>query len=222
MLSAAVAIVDHGTHELAEACMASIFTEDELPTWCDSLSYSNTAPPQENVGYAAALNAMFAEAEAPILIACNADVEFPRAVEPLLELFERFPRLGVLGPRQVNMHGYIVHAGIERLGDTSGGRAFGRIDTDQYREPLKVVPQVSGSVMLIRREAYDQVGGFTNMPRLYYEDTLLCHRMMRAGWAVGYSGLVTFKHHVAASPGANRAELAAEARRFWLAERDAA
>jgi GT2 family glycosyltransferase len=172
-------------------------------------------------GYAGALDWAFRGAET-YLIALNADTRFPaESIRPLLDLFRENPRLAVLGPRQVNPAGRIVHAGILEAGDTHGGRGFGEADAGQYRERLLLVPQVSGSVMIIRRDVYAIVGGFSRMPTLYFEDAIFCKRVRRAGWTVAYSGLLTFQHRVAASPqpeGTSRAALAAEGRDAWLRE----
>jgi GT2 family glycosyltransferase len=158
-------------------------------------------------------------------MALNADTELPdESIAPLLALFEDHPKLGLLGPRQVTPGDQIAHAGILTAGDTSGGRSYGMRDVGQYKERLLEVEQVSGSVMILRREALEAVGGFTHMPRLYYEDALLCIRLRRAGWKIGYTGSQTFLHRVAASPqpeGTSRAELAEEGRKMWLTELNA-
>ena len=223
-LLARAVVVSYRTPELARQCRDSIrdpWVETTIvetgPDWDDL-----DAAWMPGVGYARALEWAFRGAETPYLIALNADVVFPaESILPLLELFRENPRLAVLGPRQVNPAGRIVHAGIPEAGDTHGGRSFGEPDVGQHRERLLLVPQVSGSIMIIRRDVYTIVGGFSNMPTLYFEDALLCRRVRRAGWTVGYSGLLTFQHHVAASPqpeGTSRAALAAEGRDAWLRE----
>lgn len=176
-----------------------------------------------NVGYAAALNLGFEGATAPMLIGMNADVRFPaEGIDALLALFGEHPRLGVLGPRQVNDQNRVVHAGIEVLGDTMGGRSFMRVDVGQCREKLRDVAQVSGSVMLMRRSALEDCGGIPQPALLYFEDAALCRRMRELNWRVAYSGLVTFRHRLAASPepqGTTRAALASQAREAFLGSR---
>jgi GT2 family glycosyltransferase len=228
---ATIAIVSYRTPELAQECADSIdiggLKADVriVETGETSNLEDGLRPPRyymPGAGYSAALQAVFRGSEAPVLIACNADVEFPSSsIEQLLELLLIEPDVALIGPRQANLEGRIVHAGIMEPGSTFGGRDYGQIDQGQHVEPLLDVPQVSGSVMLIRREAFEEIGGMTNMPRLYFEDALLCLRLRRAGWRVCYSGLQTFTHHVAASPApmsASRAELAREGSQRFMAE----
>ena len=49
--------------------------------------------------------------------------------------------------------------------------------------------------MLVRREAFDAVGGFDERFFLYSEEVDLCLRVRRAGWKVVHSPVVTILHH---------------------------
>lgn len=226
------AVVSYRTPKLAEQCLASIQRNPvnmdtvcvetgtgRLASFGADRAYSTSIP---SVGYAQALAHAFKGVTTPFLMAMNADTELPIiSIAPLLELFADHPKLGLLGPRQVTPDGRIAHAGILKAGDTSGGRSYGERDVGQYKERLTEVEQVSGSVMILRRSALEAVGGFTNLPTLYYEEALLALRLRRAGWKVAYSGQLSFLHHVAASPapeGTSRAALAEGGRQAWLAE----
>lgn len=209
-----IAVVAYRTPDLARACVHSALRHVDVPANLIVMDTSDgpgvfTDPPPgtwvhylDNVGYAKALAASLDEPETctPYLLACNADVEFPaEGVRALLDLFAENPSLAILGPRQVTPGGLVCHAGIEHGGDHTGGRGYGEPDRGQYRDRLTSVEQVSGSVMLIRRAALDAIGGFGDYA-MYYEDADLCIRARNAGWDVGYSGLATFIHYVAASP----------------------
>jgi GT2 family glycosyltransferase len=180
-----------------------------------------------NVGYAAALNIGIArlkfDSNPDLLILSNADIEYPdwEGLEVLRGVMDAWPLCSVLGPRQVTPNGYIAHAGIPRLGDTTGGRFYGEPADGQALETFLSVPQISGSVMMLRKAALKDIGGNIPAPGLmYYEDASLCRDLRAKGWQVGYSGAATFVHHVGASPcppGENRAAMAAESRKAFLA-----
>jgi N-acetylglucosaminyl-diphospho-decaprenol L-rhamnosyltransferase len=227
-----IVVVNYRTPELTAKCLKSIQERLDVPARVEVVDTSNgpgtvrsehlvTHIPVsylENVGYASALNFGFLDATTPLLLAMNADTELPaNGIGPLVALFAEHPKLAILGPRQVNPDGYIVHAGIPTVGDPGGGRSFGERDTGQHTERILEMGQVSGSVMLIRRDAFNALGGMPTT-RLYFEDSLLCLKAARDGWAVAYSGLRTFTHHVAASPepeGSSRIALAMESQRAF-------
>lgn len=229
-----IVIVSYATPDLARACARSIAEHVEISSTAvviDTGRRFETVVPgvpvlhAGDVGYAAGLNLGIRHLPpVELMLGCNADVEFPeQGIAPLLDLFERYPRLGVLGPRQVTPSGTIAHAGMTEMADTSGGRSFGEPDRGQHREAIAILPQVSGSVLIIRPEALADIGGRVPQPaHLYFEDAELCRRMHEADWLVGYSGLRTFVHHVAASPmpAAERARHAEQAGRAYRGERE--
>ncbi|NUT22829.1 MAG: glycosyltransferase [Hamadaea sp.] len=61
---------------------------------------------------------------------------------------------------------------------------------------------VSGFCMLVRREAFEQVGGFDPAFFLYFEDVDLCKRMRASGWRVGSVGTSVALHRESTSTGA--------------------
>lgn len=62
------------------------------------------------------------------------------------------------------------------------------------------VPWVVGACMVVRREAFESVGGFDEGYALYFEDVDLCVRLRRRGWKVVFEPAVRLLHvHHAAS-----------------------
>jgi N-acetylglucosaminyl-diphospho-decaprenol L-rhamnosyltransferase len=63
---------------------------------------------------------------------------------------------------------------------------------------------VSGAAMLIRRSAFDQVGGFDEAFWLYGEELDLCTRLREAGWTVLASPELEVLHVGGVSTGRSR------------------
>ncbi|MDQ2800824.1 MAG: glycosyltransferase family 2 protein [Armatimonadota bacterium] len=61
------------------------------------------------------------------------------------------------------------------------------------------VDQISGAYMVLRREAWQQVGGFDPAYFMYNEDVDLNVRLRRAGWRVIFLPDVHITHHLGAS-----------------------
>jgi GT2 family glycosyltransferase len=61
------------------------------------------------------------------------------------------------------------------------------------RDPVEV-DWVSGACMMVRRDAFDAVGGMDEQFFLYWEDADLCYRLKRAGWLTVYHPAVGITH----------------------------
>jgi GT2 family glycosyltransferase len=57
------------------------------------------------------------------------------------------------------------------------------------------VPWLTGCCLLLRRECFEQLGGFDEDFFLYYEDVDLCRRAAEQGWSVWYEPGLTVMHH---------------------------
>lgn len=60
------------------------------------------------------------------------------------------------------------------------------------------VPWVVGACFIVRREAWDAVGGFDERFFLYFEDVDLCWRLRQAGWSTYLDSSVRVRHEFAA------------------------
>jgi N-acetylglucosaminyl-diphospho-decaprenol L-rhamnosyltransferase len=68
-----------------------------------------------------------------------------------------------------------------------------------------VVDWISGACMLVRRTAFDEVGGFDPKYFLYWEDADLCRRLRARGYHVRYVPCATAVHRVGHSSRTARA-----------------
>jgi GT2 family glycosyltransferase len=64
---------------------------------------------------------------------------------------------------------------------------------EDRRDPIEV-DWVSGACMMIRREAFEAVGGMDEQFFLYWEDADLCFRLRRAGWLTVYHPAIGITH----------------------------
>ena len=157
-------------------------------------------PTGANLGYGTAANVGVSMVSQPYVLVMNPDVEVaPGTVAALVAALEHDPLLGAVGPRVETPDGalypsarrfpdLVVAAGHAFFGfvapENRFSRAYKLLDWDHTT--AGDVDWVSGSCMLVRRSAFDAVGGFDEHYFMYAEDVDLCWRLGRAGWRVGY------------------------------------
>ena len=160
-----------------------------------------------NEGFARACNRGAAAAHAPSLLFLNPDAQVAAgAVDALLAVLEGDERVGIVGPRTLNEDGTPQVSFGPALGLTAEWRqrrlvrGVRRRDPDALRraEALSAVASepdwVSGSCLLMRRRAFEQVGGFDETFFLYEEDVDLCVRARAAGWRVRFEPRAVVRH----------------------------
>lgn len=93
------------------------------------------------------------------------------------------PQAGAVYPRQVDSTG--VPSDSERLLPTPR-RLLARYLGGRRREvaPGAKPDWVNAACLLLRREAYEQIGGFDERYHMYCEDVDLCLRLQLAGWGL--------------------------------------
>ncbi len=141
---------------------------------------------EKNFGFAAANNQGAAEVETPYLVFLNPDA-FPEPdwLVRLIETAERFPRAAAIGSTQISADDPNVFDGT---GDAlhASGIAY-RANFGQRRTtppPLGESFAACAAAMLVRREAFNAVGGFDERYFCYFEDVDLCFRLRLAGWRI--------------------------------------
>jgi N-acetylglucosaminyl-diphospho-decaprenol L-rhamnosyltransferase len=161
-----------------------------------------------NAGYGGAANLGVAQATEEWVLVVNPDIEFEEgSIDELLTVANRWPRSGALGPRIHTGDGMLYPSARElpSLGRGIGHAAFGWIWpsnpwTASYRRergtPVEgLAGWLSGACLMVRREAFDAVGGFDEGYFMYFEDTDLCERLARAGCDIVYAPSATVVHH---------------------------
>ena len=170
----------------------------------------------ENVGYGAGANRGVAELGPDVgwVVVANPDLEWrPGSVDALRDAGRRWPRAGALGPliREPSGEVYPSARALPSLAHGAGHAALGTVWPDNpwtkaYRRS-DVAPVereagwLSGSCLLLRREAFDSVDGFDARYFMYFEDVDLGERLGKAGWRNVYVPSAEVVHVGGASTG---------------------
>ncbi len=199
-----IIIPAYGKFQLSYQCIASI--QSALPEASFEVILVDDASPDEtllaplvfggtvrvlrnpsNQGFVHACNLGAQAAQGRYLLFLNNDTLVqPGWLDALLNTFRSVPKLGVVGAKLLNTDGSLQESGglIWRLGD---GWNLGRgAHADEPRfNYLRDVDYVSGAVLMLPRELFQQLGGFdAEFAPGYYEDTDLCFRVRQAGYRV--------------------------------------
>ncbi len=244
-----IVIINHNTRGLVRACLDSLEIEP-LPrvVVVDNGSTDGTREMLRseypwvtvltndcNPGYAAAANQGIAALKTPYVLLLNSDTLLPDgALAGLAHYLDLHEEVGILGPRLVNPDGTLQRSTFPfptpfdvLLDSTNLARAMGCVPflRDAYlrawphNRPRRV-PWVLGAALMIRREAYEAVGGMDERFFMYFEEVDLCYRCKRAGWQVDFAPVTEITHIGAASTRRRRADMAvqfyASLRRFYL------
>jgi GT2 family glycosyltransferase len=142
---------------------------------------------RENLGFAGGCHAGARRSSAPLLLFLNPDaVPAPACLEGLRACAVERPEWGAWqalvtmgGGELVNTAGNVVHyLGFGWSGDI--GRPVEAVDRRAHE-----VGFCSGTALVVRREAWDALGGFDERYFMYGEDLDLSLRLRLAGWGVG-------------------------------------
>ncbi len=149
-----------------------------------------------NVGFAAAVNLGFARTRAAAVLVLNADTVLePGSVGALLAALDREPGLGGVQPRilQLEQGGppEVATARLYSAGQalSADGRAVemaaGEPQSPAWLEPRPLFG-VCGAACLLRRAAFEELGGYDERYVSFYEDVDLNVRAQVAGWDFAY------------------------------------
>lgn len=148
-----------------------------------------------NLGFGRAAMLGTDGAQTPWLAICNADIKVPSdAISRLIAAAGEDRGVGLLAPRLEDPHGQrqesvfrfprlsltlLAALGVHRIGPA--------IQTWMFRSPLwhpscsSDIEWAMGAFLLVRRDAFEQVGGFAADQWMYAEDLDLQWRLQRAG-----------------------------------------
>ena len=156
----------------------------------------------ENRGFASGVNLGARRSESDHLLILNPDCEIAAdGVARLAAWLDAHPEAGAVGPRVRDRDG-AVQASARRFPDITTAfagrsswltRAFPGNPLSRLNLPVPAemtqateVDWVSGACVLVRRRAFDEIGGMDPGFFLYWEDADLGRQLKDAGWATYY------------------------------------
>jgi N-acetylglucosaminyl-diphospho-decaprenol L-rhamnosyltransferase len=197
-----IIVVDNGSKDHSLAALAERFPD--VPV----IHLPNPGfGPANNVG----VRQFGPEIDAYLLINPDAMLE-QGAVRGMVDVLEANSRVGIVGPRVNNPDGsrYPTPRHFPSFVDGTGHAVLGLFWSNnpfsrRYRMEEEIEPSagsvdwVSGATMLVRKEAWQQLGGFDDAYFMFLEDTDLCFRAHELGWDVVYEPSVVSVHVVGVS-----------------------
>ena len=192
-----IIVVDNDSNDDSHALVTALSVTAGNVCWLQTGS---------NLGFGRAANRGVAAAQSEFVLLLNPDtVVLPGAVATLAACLASSDDVGIVGPEVVNADGsrYPSARAFPDLIDAMGHGALGLVAprnrwSARYRNPDRV-DWVSGTAMLLRRSAFEQVGGFDETYFMYVEDVDLCWRLRSAGWSVRYEPSATVRHSIGGS-----------------------
>lgn len=191
----------------------------------------------ENLGFGAAVNLVAERSESEWIAAANADVSLtPGALAALLEAGAADPRAGAVAPRLILPDGSTQHSvypfptlGVTLLENLRLQRLSRRL-ADRLCLPggwdparARAVPWAVGAFVMVRRSAWEQVGGFDPRQWMYAEDLDLGWRLARVGRHTLYEPAAVAMHAESAAAtqawGDDRSDRWHRATYAWLLRR---
>lgn len=152
-----------------------------------------------NRGYGQGNELGIQEAQGKYLLIINPDNELePSGLETMIDAMEKDPSIGILAPQLIHEDGSIRESSrtfpsiLDLFVKRTLLRKFFGKRIDRYlqhtEDPHKTrdVDWVAGACLLIRKDLYEELGGFDPRFFLFFEDTDLCRRVWKAGKRVVY------------------------------------
>ena len=152
----------------------------------------------QNVGFAKGNNQAMQVAQGDYFLLWNSDTfAIPGAMQSLLYLAEKEPKAGIVGAQLRNADNsfqasyspfpnqwreFLILTG---LGRTFLDHAYPSLGPEEEKGP-QIVDYVEGACLLVRRQAFQEVGGFDEGYFMYAEEVDWCYRMAKHGWQVWY------------------------------------
>lgn len=226
-----VAIVSYNTRDLLRACLSSLLARQadgeatlevivaDNGSSDGSLEMVRAEFPSVqvmetggNIGFGRANNLALSNASGRAYCLLNSDAEvLPGALSLSLAALASDPKIGLIGGQLLWPDGRLqtsygndpTLSGVFREQTFLGALGGATPVAPPVSGAVRDVDQICGAFMLIRPEAWRELGGFDPHYFMYNEDVDLNFRLRRAGWRVVFLPDARITHHLGASSSAD-------------------
>lgn len=203
-------LVESGRDSRARLILVDNASQDGVADWLGYFEPTRVIRNNRRLGYAANLNRILDASSAPFILLLNTDMYFdPEAqcISRMVTFMNRHADCGVAGCRLYHEDGgYAFPARRFHSLKTILARRFdvGSVMSNEIKHHLYHdrssldtydCDWLSGCLLMVRRAAFEQVGGFDTRFEKYFEDVDFCLRMAAAGWRVMFNG-ETYGYHL--------------------------
>ncbi len=153
----------------------------------------------KNLGFAGGNNVALSKAAGKYLLFINNDTEVETGfLEPLVQLLENEPTIGMVSPKIHFFHHpkifqFAGFSPISRLTIRNKAIGFGEKDIGQYDYTAETA-SIFGAAMLVPRRIIEEVGPMSEVFFLYYEEHDWAEHIKRAGYKIYYCGASLVRH----------------------------
>ncbi|MEI6783535.1 MAG: glycosyltransferase, partial [Verrucomicrobiota bacterium] len=180
----------------------------------------------ENRGFAKACNQGAQAARGKYILFLNNDTEVqPGWLDALVSLADADPTVAAVGSKLLFPNGTLQHAGVA-IGEVQGRDPFLPVHTFYKAEAdlaeanqRRIYQALTAACLLVRKSAFEAVGGFDEGFWNGYEDVDLCLRLQEQGWLMVYEPASVVIHHESQSGPARFAKVKENIHRLhqkWL------
>ncbi len=164
--------------------------------------FSNNA--KKNVGYGGGINRVLKKIlkDYEAFFILNPDVVVHKnCIQQLVKTLESDKSIGIVGPKILDSKGKIWSMGgkLDKKRYSGGLIGFGRSNDPSTSLRVKKVDFISGTAMLIRKEAIVEIGRFSLDYFLYYEDVDFCLRAIKHGYKLVVNPQAVITHHASST-----------------------
>jgi len=177
-------------------------SDDTVSMLADRFPWVKVIANSDNQGFAKANNVALEQASGRHLMILNPDTILrEKSLSVLVQFLDDNPDYGAVGPKLLNEDGtyqgsgkrsvptpwssFCKLSGLSNVAPRS--RLFSKYQLGYLHEDSPHdVGALCGCAMVVRREAYEKVGGLDEQYFMYGEDIAWCESISRAGWKLGY------------------------------------